>query len=256
MFKDNSKSKGILLKIFFIYALDLLSFTFDYSFLYQNEKVANVLGWIDPAYTVQFFVIGIIGCVFLCKQSFKEFSGNILNPESLMLLIVNILFVVGITQIGAFVGEYEVNWIGVLNRSVYCLIFIGITEEWIYRGFIVTQFEKVLAKRISIIVISAVLFSLMHLPSFLLHTEDISILSLGYRLLIPFLMGVAFAAIYLWKNNLLVLIVIHGVYDLIECVAFDSWYFIAYGIYWVLILGYMLYCSKTKIQGGRYEKQN
>ena len=237
------------LKIFFIYVLHLLSFLLDYSFLYQNDKVANIINWIDPAYTVQFFMIGIIGCVLICRQSLKEFSHNIFSLESLILLLANVIFILGITQIGAFVGDYEVNYIGVINKGIYCLLFVGIAEEWIYRGFIVTQLEKILTKRaLIIIIISAAMFSIMHLPSFLLHTENISILSLGYRLLIPFLMGVAYAAIYLWKKNLFVLIIIHGVYDLIECVAFDSWYLASYGIYWVMILGYMLYCYKTREQ--------
>lgn len=240
--------KKTWIKIFFIYVIHLLSFIMDYSFLYKNDRIANILDWVDPAYTVQFFIIGIIGCVFICSQSLKEFSDNILTLESLIFLLANVIFVLGITQIGAFIGDYEVNWVGVMNRSIYCLVFVGIAEEWIYRGFIVTQLEKILVKRKSIVIISAAMFSIMHLPSFLLHTDSISIFSLGYRLLIPFLMGVAYATIYLWKNNLFVLIVIHGVYDLIECVTFDRWYFASYGIYWAMILGYILYCYKTREQ--------
>jgi membrane protease YdiL (CAAX protease family) len=233
--------KKTWLRIFFIYTIDMLSFALDYSFLYQNDVIANILEWIDPAYAVQFLVIGIIGCVFICRQALNEFSNNIFNVESLVVFVVNIIFVFSITQIGAFIGNYEVNWVGVINRSIFCCIFVGITEEWIYRGFMVTQLRKVLTKKTVIVIISAIMFSVMHLPSFLLHAEDITILSLGYRLLIPFLLGSVFTAIYLLRNNLFVLIIIHGVYDLIECVAFDGWYFISYGIYWLMILGYLVY---------------
>ncbi len=225
-----------------------MAFALDYSFLYQNDVMANILEWIDPAYTLQFFVIGIIGCVFICRQALNEFSNNVFNVESLAVFVVNIIFVLSITQIGAIIGDYEVNWIGVINRSIFCCIFIGVTEEWIYRGFMVTQLKKLLTKKTAIVIISAIMFSVMHLPSFLLHTENITIFSLGYRLLIPFLLGSVFTVIYLWKNNLFVLIIIHGVYDLIEYVAFDRWYFISYGIYWLMILGYMVYCYRTRLQ--------
>lgn len=240
--------KKIWLRIFFVYIIDILSFALEYSFLYQNNVIANILEWIDPAYTVQFFVIGIIGCVFICRQALNEFSDNVFNVESFAVFVVNIIFVLIITQMGSIIGDYEVNWVGVINRSIFCCIFVGITEEWIYRGFMVTQLKKLFTKKTVIVIISAIMFSAMHLPSFLLHTENITILSLGYRLLIPFLLGLVFAVIYLWKNNLFVLIIIHGVYDLIECVAFDGLYFISYGIYWLMILGYLVYCYRTRLQ--------
>lgn len=244
--------KKTWLKIFFVYAIHLLSFFLDYSFLYQNDVTANILEWIDPAYAVQFFIIGIIGGVFIGRQALNEFSNNIFNVESLAVLVVNIIFILSITQIGAIIGDYEVNWIGVINRSIFCCIFVGVTEEWIYRGFMVTQLKKTLKKKTAIVIISAIMFSVMHLPSFLLHAENITILSLGYRLLIPFLLGSVLSVIYLWKNNLFTLVIIHGVYDLIECVAFDKWYFIAYGIYWLMILGYMFYCYKTRLQEEKF----
>lgn len=246
--KGKTKMKKIWLRIFFVYAVHLLSFVLDYSFLYQNDAAADILEWIDPAYAVQFFVAGIIGCVFICRQAFNEFSNNVFHVESLAVFVVNIIFVLSITQTGAVIGGYEVNWIGVINRSIFCCIFVGVTEEWIYRGFMVTQLKKIFTKKTVIVMISAIMFSVMHLPSFLLHTENITMLSLGYRLLIPFLSGLVFAAIYLWKKNLFVLIIIHGVYDLIECVAFDRWYFISYGIYWLMISGYMFYCYRTRLQ--------
>jgi membrane protease YdiL (CAAX protease family) len=226
----------------------MLSLAMDYSFLYQNDVMANILEWIDSAYSVQFLVIGIIGCVLICRQALNEFSNNIFNIESLVVFVVNIIFVLGITQIGALVGNYEINWVGVINRGIYCCVFVGITEEWIYRGFMVTQLKKVLTKQTVIVIISAVMFSAVHLPSFLLYTENITVLSLVYRLLIPFLLGLVFSAIYLLKNNLFVLIIIHGVYNLIECVAFDGWYFISYGIYWLMLLGYLIYCYRNRLQ--------
>lgn len=239
--------KKIWIRIFFVYMLHLLSFMVDYSLLYQNISFNNLWNWINPAYTAQFIMIGIISCVFICKQSPKEFSDNIRNRESLIVFFANIVFVLTVTKIGAIIGNYEINWYGVIYQCVYCLIFVGITEEWIYRGFMVTQLEKVLKKKYAVVIISAIMFSVMHLPSFFLHADNITFESIGYRLLIPLLMGIVFALIFIWKRNLFTLIIIHGVYDLIEQIAFDEWYYMAYAIFWMMIIAYAVYCYKTRI---------
>lgn len=127
------------MKILGIYILGLISFLPNYSFLYIDAKIALIWEWINPAYLVEFLVVGVIGCVCLCGQRVKEFSCKILNWESLVLLSINVVFVLFIILVGKTIGRYEVNWIGVLCSGVYHYVFVGITEEWIYRGFIVTE---------------------------------------------------------------------------------------------------------------------
>ena len=84
--------KKTWMKILGIYILHLLFSFQNYSFLYANEKVAGIWAWIDPKYLVEFLVIGVVGCVFLCRQRVKEFSSNIFNRESLILLLINVVF--------------------------------------------------------------------------------------------------------------------------------------------------------------------
>lgn len=237
--------KKTWVKILLIYILDLAPFFIDYSFFYSNEKLVSVLEWIDPSYIIQFITIGLIGCVVLCRQRLKEFSTNILNLESLIVLLVNVIFILFVAIVGKTIGQYDINWIAVLNRSLYCYIYVGITEEWVYRGFIVTQMQKVIKNNLAIVVISAVLFSLMHLPFYLMYNE-ITFGGVLYRLVIPLLMGLIYAHIYLCKGNLFVVVLLHGSYNLIENIAFDSWQYIAYGICWVLMLGYAFWCYKRK----------
>lgn len=242
---DDTKKKAWI-KIIAIYIVHLLPFFLNYSFLYTNESIANVFTWIDPAYLVQFLVIGLLGCVCLCKQPLKEFSRNIFNHESLIVLLVNVIFISFVMLVGKTIGQYEVNWIGVLNRSIHCYVFIAFTEEWIYRGFIVTQMKKVVKSNMAIVIISAVLFALTHLPMYFMYTANITFGGVAYRLLIPLLLGVAYAYIYLCNENLFVLVVLHGTYNLIECIAFDCWYYVAYGISWLLMIGYAVWCYKRK----------
>lgn len=85
--------KKAWMKIFGIYVLHLLFSFLNYSFLYVNEKVAGIWAWIDPKYLLDFLVVGVIGCVCLCRQRVKEFSSNIFNRESLILLLINVVFI-------------------------------------------------------------------------------------------------------------------------------------------------------------------
>lgn len=219
----------------------------NYSFLYKNEKVASILEWIDPAYLVQFLVIGIIGCVCLCKQGLRDFSNNIITRESLIILLFNASFVFFVTFVGKTIGQYEINWIGLLNCSMFCYLFVAVTEEWIYRGFLVTQLKRIFRRNLTIVIVSAALFAFAHLPAYFLYRDSITLGGSIYRLLIPFLLGGVYAYIYLRNGNIFILVVLHGTYNLIENIAFDSWYYVAYGIYWLLMIGYVIYSYSTGV---------
>lgn len=234
------------MKILGIYILHLLSFLPNYSFLYVNEGIATVWEWISPAYLVEFLVVGVIGCVCLCRQRVKEFSSNIFNRESLILLLINVVFILFVIIVGRTIGGYEINWIGVLCSGIFHYIFVGITEEWIYRGFIVTQMKKVVNNELIIVIGSAILFSLMHLPPYLMYNESITFSGIIYRLLIPLLMGLVYAHIYLCNGNLFILVLLHGSYNLIDSVTFGSWYYVSYVIFWLLMLVYSIYCYRIK----------
>ena len=246
MIRSLDDTMKIWMKIFGIYILHLLFSFHNYSFLYINERAASVWAWIDPKYLVEFLVVGLIGCVCLCRQRVNEFSSNIFNRESLILLLINVMFIVFVIIIGKTIGGYEINWIGVLCSSIFHYVFVGITEEWIYRGFVVTQMKKVVNNEIIVVISSAVLFSLMHLPSYLMYTEIITFGGVVYRLLIPLLMGLVYAHIYLCNGNLFVLVLLHGSYNLIDSVTFDSWYYASYGLFWLLMLVYSIYCYRIK----------
>ena len=239
-------TKKTWVKILGIYVLSLLSCFPNYSFLYVNERIATVWAWIDPAYLVEFLVVGVIGCVCLCRQKVKEFSSSILNCESLILLLINVVFILSVIIIGKIIGGYEINWIGVLCSGIFHYIFVGITEEWIYRGFIVTQMKKVVNNELIIVIGSAVLFSFMHLPPYFMYTANITFGGIAYRLIIPLLMGLVYAHIYLCNGNLFVLVLLHGSYNLIDSVTIDSWYYISYGLFWLLMLVYSICCYRIK----------
>ncbi|MCC8183036.1 MAG: CPBP family intramembrane metalloprotease [Clostridiales bacterium] len=196
-----------------------------------------------------FFVVGIICCVWVGRQSIREFSGNIFSRESGIVLTINVVYALLVLEIGSLLGNYEINWAGVVYQSILCLICVGFTEEWIFRGFMVTQLNRVLKSKKAVVLVSSALFAMMHLPTYFRWViGPVSLGAVSARLLVPFLMGIVYSLIFMWKKNLFTLIVIHGVYDLIAEIAFDQWYYIAYAIYWVMMIIYVIYCYRTRVE--------
>lgn len=63
------------------------------------------------------------------RLSLKEFSSHIFKWESIVVLLFHMISILLVMLIGKTIGQYEINWLGVLNRSISCYIFVGITEE-------------------------------------------------------------------------------------------------------------------------------
>lgn len=205
------------------------------------------------SYLEDFAIIGIVGCVFLGRQKLKEFSSQIFTKQNGFILLINILFCIGIVLADAYIGHYEVVWMGLIKCAIDAILFNGFVEEWVFRGYFVNQFSKIIASKRKIVLITAVLFSFMHLPNYCLVTEEITIGGIIYRLLIPFLMGIALAIIFLKTRNLFVCSLTHGIYNLISYVTDGWWMYVCYGIYWIMIVLYILYCYKIQFGSLQYK---
>lgn len=198
------------------------------------------------SYLEDFVIIGIVGCVFIGGQKFKEFSSRIFTKQNGVILLINTLFCIAIVLVDSYIGHYVVVWMGLINCAIEAVLFNGFVEEWVFRGYFVNQFSKMIVMERKIVLITAILFSLMHLPNYCLATEEITIGGIIYRLLIPFLMGIALAIIFLKTKNLFVCSLTHGVYNLISYVTGGWWMYVCYGIYWIMIVLYILYCYKMQ----------
>ena len=236
-------------RILIVYIVYILFWLTEYPFLYWNTYLCRLWEWIDPAYLLVFFVVGIVCCVWIGKQSFREFSSNIFNRESGIVLMINVVYALLVLEIGSFLGDYEINWAGVVYQSIFCIGCVGLTEEWIFRGFMGTQLRIVLKSTRAVVLASSALFAMMHLPTcFRWVMGPVSLGAVSARLLVPFLMGIVYSLIFIWKKNLFTLIIIHGEYDLIAEIAFDQWYYIAYAIYWAMMIIYVIYCYRTRAE--------
>ncbi|WP_194140249.1 CPBP family intramembrane glutamic endopeptidase [Flavobacterium hungaricum] len=100
------------------------------------------------------------------------------------------------------------NALLLFKKSYFLLFFTcvtaGITEELIFRGYLLPRLEIVLKNKISAIVLSSILFGLMHI---------------GYGTLLhiigPTVIGLVFAFQYEKYRNIKILILCHFLWDLL-----------------------------------------
>lgn len=231
--------------IYIVFSLfNFINLSSAYNFWIENISTLPYmypLTYNDFENCICFVIIGVIGCVLICRQHWKAFLGKARWKETGVLISAHILYGVGIILVGEKLGGYQVNWYDVLVALVSQLIFVAFLEEWICRGFIINQLSILIEKRSVIIALSSVLFSLMHLPAYLKY-EEISLGGIIYRLLIPLLLGIVLAIIYIYKNNLIICVLIHGFYNFISEVTFNSWQYVSYGIYWIFLLVLVIWC--------------
>lgn len=232
-------------RMVFVYLIWNLSWILPTTF----TKIDFIMKYItDFAYSYfeDFIIIGIIGCVFIGRQKFKEFSNWIFTKQNGIILMIHVLFCIAIVAADSYIGHYSADWIALMNCAVDAVLFNGFVEEWVFRGYFVNQFSKMVVNERKIVLVTAVFFSLMHLPNYCLATEVITFGGIIYRLLIPFLMGIALAIIFLKAKNLFVCSLIHGVYNLISYITNGWWMYACYGIYWIMIILYIGYCCKIE----------
>ncbi len=100
-------------------------------------------------------------------------------------------------------------------------IFVGIVEEILFRGYFLTKikhyFEKKNIKLVTLlaILVSSLLFSIWHLPVriFEMINGQSSVALIALSLMILFMLGIAFAWLYIRTQNILLVGLVHGLMD-------------------------------------------
>lgn len=238
-----SNKHNIIIQMIIIYTLWNL-FWIILVFYQIKNPFYGILSDFAYSYLLDFILIGIIACCIIGEQPIRNFSSNVLKKHNLFSLLTNAIFIVIIVVINSSIYKEAINWTNILHFSIDNIMFNGFVEEWIFRGYFVSQFLRIIKSKRNVVIISAVIFSLMHLPNYLLTIDTISIGGIIYRLLIPFLMGIALATIFVKTRNLFICVLVHGVYNLISDVTWDWWMYVCYGIYWVMLLLYLWWCCK------------
>lgn len=176
----------------FFYTRVILWMVFILVFLYSLviEKQPFLL-WEEKKYSIAFYLGTITKMYFICLigggllnavvqiLTHEEFSGTLLN----------------LTLI--FKNNYPL--------MIWTCITAGVVEEFLMRGYIQTRLEKIYSNPYFGIIISAVLFGMLH-----------STYGTAAQVLVPFFIGIVFAAFYKLYSNIKILIICHFMYDFIS----------------------------------------
>jgi membrane protease YdiL (CAAX protease family) len=172
--------------------------------------------------------------LYKAKQSFR--NENYLIPAIIFAFLIIIMYA------GQAISGFKFDYIIVLIFVINQFFLVAVCEELIFRGYITNKlfnFAKNTKSYILIIFISAVLFSLMHLPFFLLNgAVEMGIIQ---RIIIPLLLGFWFAVYYSYTKNLVICIFVHGAYNLIADFTFDWFQYVCYGIFWLAMIVYLIF---------------
>lgn len=127
-------------------------------------------------------------------------------------------------------------------------------EELIFRGYIFIELLKLKTdkfKLIYVVLLSAFMFSIIHLPAYFLYNSNYDFFSIFWRLLFPFMIGILYAYLLYMNKDIISLIFIHATSNMI------SNYTGTIGLVWVILfwiglIGYTYYSyvvyKRNKIQ--------
>ncbi|NEU55330.1 CPBP family intramembrane glutamic endopeptidase [Halorussus sp. MSC15.2] len=103
---------------------------------------------------------------------------------------------------------------GVLNTLLLLVplsvLVVGPAEELLFRGVIQSYLDGAFSRGAAV-VLASVLFALVHLPTTWVATPDL--LAVGVTLTILFGLSILLGYLYVWTDNLVVPILVHGLYD-------------------------------------------
>ncbi len=162
------------------------------------------------------FIFGIAVAVilfaFFKKSLCKAFTSHIPKSVWLLLIPVYVYFLSYFTLIGVIdsVSAYTLSFLA----SALQQLTTGLFEETLYRGIVMKPFEKYYGEkkwRMIAVVTSGLIFGLSHMFNFL-FTGDVS--GSVSQAMFTFAWGMFMAAIYMISDNLLLVIIIHAVWDI------------------------------------------
>ncbi|MCJ8154876.1 CPBP family intramembrane metalloprotease [Chryseobacterium sp. SSA4.19] len=182
---------GITSEKFFYTRLALwvvLILIFLYTFFVEKQ---SFLLWKERKYPIAFYLATITKMYFTCLigGGFLSALVQMLTHEKFSNTLLNLILI--------FKNNYAL--------IVWTCITAGVVEEFLMRGYIQPRLEKIYHNPYFGIIISAVLFGMLH-----------STYGTVAQVLIPFFIGVVFAAFYKFYSNIKILIICHFMYDFIS----------------------------------------
>lgn len=195
-FFKNNLIKIILASLLFPVVLNLMS-------LVIRKQSANSL-WQALADFVVFVAAFLLNRYYL-KQKVSWLNNNHLLAQ-LSTALPAIIIVAFLNSPMLAVTDFKVKF-----SVIFVCLLVGLAEEYIFRGLLVSLFLKLLHNNVFGAVIgSSVMFGLIHLM-------NLKSLSFGYvsaQVIFAIAIGILFATIYVKTHNLAIVIALHALRDM------------------------------------------
>lgn len=202
---------GILLAVF----LCIILTTNFFGLLHIENRVASL--WLSR---IEFWIIALLLYLYATKvekTAFllwkeKRYNAKFYAISTVLTIGFIFLLLAGISiiqrSLGYNVNNEELNKLTKEGDSNLCLFIFtaftaGITEELIFRAYLVPRIAYVLNNRWIAIIISSILFGLAHY-----NYNDLT------RMVFPFIIGLIFSLHYFRYRSLMALIICHVIIDL------------------------------------------
>lgn len=147
--------------------------------------------------------IVLLGVSYKCFRFGSFFRGMIVMLPALLLAIYKIPY-------------HFVNGGGAVNAVTIPIVLIGLApaiyEEVLFRGILIYNLKKKYDSPMTIVLISAIVFSLVHLTNIM----GMDLISLGLQLVMALVVGIVLGAIYLNTGDLVSVIFVHFMIDVLS----------------------------------------
>ena len=153
-------------------------------------------------------IIGILLLGILVKQDGFEYVFSPVNSRKALVASIPIITWILATSIHFFnIAELNRAFMPMIPAIILFDSMNGIYEEVLFRGLLMAAmlyyFGNTTRGRLAILFFNAAIFGLIHISDGI------------FAVFITFLIGLGFASIYMYSNNLLVLIVIHALWNIV-----------------------------------------
>ncbi len=201
----------------------------------------------DPIMAKTLIYFEIIMTIFAVGMYLKYFKGKSfrkINRKPEKLFVFTFLVMIIIELIMLFILFFKTDFTGKDNSLLLLVfittIFVGISEELIYRGIVLPAFlENYSACKA--VLISSALFSLLHSVNIL---AGVSSGGMIIQLLLTFFVGITLASLFIEFQNLIPLMIFHALWDFLaiggKVVDADFGFFEPFQVIFEIIMGFIL----------------
>ena len=206
--KYNKKDAVIAIWFYVIYFLAMIAA----GFINRLYGLSMIGSWFNVAVGV-----ACIGVVLIKKEKLSTIgfrNENLIKSLSLG-LICGIISIVMLGIVPVLNGSEFSSFSTIANRFIYQLVFIVLTEEIFFRGYLQSRLYGLFRNDISAILICGILFSLMHFPFMFISNGGAGLISLNTFALFAFWFAMHIIINYVYKKSCVIygVIVFHVVFN-------------------------------------------